>query len=104
MDKTVNPLTKYLEKKGENRLAFSRKCKVPATTIYSICGGRIPNRATAIQICRHTDGEITPEDFGWVREIKPSAKNRFIKNIHRSKIIRTEQRGRSEILEHGRNY
>lgn len=85
MEKTVNPLEKYIKESGESKLSFSRKCKIAASTIYGICRGNIPHRMTAIQICRHSQGKLKPEDFGWVRETQSG---RFYKNLNRVKIDR----------------
>ena len=101
MDKTVNPLRKYLDETGENVLAFSRKCKLPPTTVYDIYKGRIPNRSTAIQICRHTQGKIKPEDFGWIKLC--SDKNRYSKNIHRRRIKRAICGDEENEMDNGRD-
>ncbi len=89
MEETVNhrenPLKKYLEKSGESIFVFARKCGIPATTLYDIAKGATPHRSTALKICRHTQGFIKPEDFGWLK----LCGNKFAKNPFRSKMARS---------------
>jgi predicted transcriptional regulator len=59
-----NPLKEYLTRHNMSVYAFIKKSGILYTTIIRILSGSRPYTKTVSLICKATDGELTPEDFG----------------------------------------
>lgn len=65
MDKSVSPLKKYLDSRNESIRSFSKRSHIRLSTLCRIYNGGIPQRGTAIRICRFTNKELSLQDFGY---------------------------------------
>lgn len=63
-------LASYLEKNESSGNAFAARIGVPAITVQRYLKGRLPTKEIVIAIYVATDGEVTPNDFYPLPDIK----------------------------------
>lgn len=64
-ENVLNPLKNYLDKKNIGIRAFSRITGISVATISNVYNGRPVSFRIAKKICKHCNGDLTLQEFGY---------------------------------------
>lgn len=65
MENITNPFKAYLSKRNESPFSFSKRSGLSVLTVYKLYKGGTIRRDTARKVVRHSNKELSLQDFGY---------------------------------------